>query len=77
MFPAESFHVVDEATSPDQVIAQHTSRQFSIWNSGWPGLERGTSETPVRSEHNQPGLPSQAQSSPGHPIAILSVAYQP
>ena len=26
--------------------------------SGWPGLERGTSETP--------GLPSQAQSSPGH-----------
>ena len=29
--------------------------------SGWPGLERGTSETP--------GLPSQAQSSPGHPDA--------
>ena len=34
---------------------------------GWPGLERGTSKAPVSDNSLQPGLPSQAQSSPGHP----------
>jgi para-aminobenzoate synthetase component 1 len=41
---------------------------------GWPGLERGTSEAPVpsgvRGPVSIPGLPSQAQSSPGHPSAV-------
>jgi hypothetical protein len=36
---------------------------------GWPGLERGTSEAPV-SGNVQPGLPPQAQSSPGHPAGF-------
>ena len=35
---------------------------------GWPGLERGTSETPAPSAMSAPALPSQAQSSPGHPV---------
>ena len=34
---------------------------------GWPGLGRGTSEAPDSANVVQPGHPSQAQSSPGHP----------
>ena len=36
-------------------------RKLRSWK-GWPGVERGTSETP--------GFPSQAQSNPGHPFQM-------
>ncbi|MBI1310871.1 aminodeoxychorismate synthase, component I [bacterium] len=45
--------------------------------SGWPGLERGTSETPAPSGLSAPGLPSQAQSSPGHPVKRFPLPGHP
>ena len=45
--------------------------------SGWPGLERGTSETPVPAVVSAPGLPSQVQSSPGHPVDRFPLPSHP
>ncbi len=45
--------------------------------SGWPGLERGTSETPAPAGLSAPGLPSQAQSSPGHPVERFPLPGHP
>ncbi|MFY9253110.1 MAG: hypothetical protein WAO83_06630 [Fuerstiella sp.] len=41
-------------------------------SNGWPGLERGTSETPEASTQacRPPRHPSQAQSHPGHPFNL-------
>ena len=45
--------------------------------SGWPELERGTSETPAPAFADLPGLPSQAQSSPGHPVKRFPLPGHP
>ena len=46
------------------------SCQLASDHAEWPGLERGTSETP-EAQSLEPGLPSPAQSSPGHPQTSL------
>lgn len=53
-------HAINAAIGADKQCVE-----FRTAPTGWPGLERGTSETP--------GLPSQAQSSPGHPASIHSL----
>ncbi len=60
-------HATESGTSsPASTGTDQHGPPIKGWNSGWPGLERGTKQSSSL-KPRQPGLPSEAQSSPSHP----------